>query len=222
MSDLRELLEASFSQQSRGLHTALPGRIESYDAGSQKASVKPLLSRSLDTGETEELPVVNDVPVIWPRSGGASMTFPVSRGDGCLLIFIERSTDEFKTRGGVQAPADKRNHSLSDAVALMGFVHFGGGGGSSDAVEIKMDGAVVQIKGNEVSIDAPQVAITAPNVQITGNVSVTGDFSASGGMVVEGSLDVNGAHVNHNGTNIGDDHVHGGIERGGSNTDGPE
>ena len=90
MSDLARLLRTSFASQARGLHTALPGRVVSYDKGKQSANIQPMLDRSVN-GETEQMPVVVGVPVIFPRGGGASITFPVQEGDGCLLIFCERS-----------------------------------------------------------------------------------------------------------------------------------
>lgn len=219
MNDLASLLEQSFRQMLQSVHTAMPGQVESYSGG--RASVKPLISRQLDTGEVEELPVLNDVPIIWPRSGGASMTFPVKPGDKCLLIFVERSLDEFKSNGSMVAPQDPRTHSISDAVALMGFAHFDGGS-SGDTVEIKMGSTTINIGDGDVKIDAPSVSIKSPSVAIDGNVSVTGDFSASGGMTVDGSLAVQGGSLTHRGTNVGDDHEHGGVERGGSKTDGPE
>ena len=40
-------------------------------------------------------------------------------------------------------------------------------------------------------------------------------------IVLEGAVDVNGSHLRHNGTNVGDDHVHGGVRSGGSTTSGP-
>ena len=233
MTDLTGLLELAFRKQMRGFHTSLPGQITSYDASTQKATVKPLLSRKLRTGEEEVLPIIEDVPVIWPRSGGASMTFPVESGDGCLLIFTDRSLDEWKQDGGVVAPGDPRQHALSDAVALMGFVHFGGGGGPDKAVEIKMGDTTITLEGGTATIKAPSVTIDAPNTEVrgnmavAGNVSVTGNFSGSGGLdvqgsgVIAGSLAVGGS-VSNAGVNIGNDHVHGGVESGGSTTDGPE
>lgn len=222
MTDLAPLLAQSFAQQQRGVHTAMPGVIQSYDAGAQRASVKPALSRNLSDGEVEELPILEDVPVIWPRSGGASMTFPIKSGDGCLLIFMERSIDEFKGKGGDVTPADPRQHALSDAVALMGFVHFGGGGGPDDAVEIKMGDTTVTVKDGEAIIKAPSVTIDAPETTVQGNMTVQGSISGQGGMSVQGSLAVDGGALTHNGTNVGDDHVHGGVEPGSAKTDGPE
>jgi hypothetical protein len=70
-----------------GVHTCMPGEIVSYDYTKQKASVKPLLKRAYVDGTYMPYPVINDVPVIFPRSGGASLTFPVTVGDTVMLVF---------------------------------------------------------------------------------------------------------------------------------------
>lgn len=143
------------------------------------------------------------------------MTFPVKPGDGCLLIFAERSLDEWKDGGGEVTPNDPRAMDLSDAVALMGFVHFGGGGGPSDAVEIKMGGSVVTMKDGEITLDAPTVNINAPSTNIQGNVAVQGDLTVVGGS---GGVNITSSTLAHNGVNIGSTHAHSGVETGSGNT----
>jgi hypothetical protein len=61
-----------------------------------------------------------DVPVIFPRGGGCTLTFPVKAGDECLLIFADRCIDFWWQNGGVQKPVDLRMHDLSDAFAIVG------------------------------------------------------------------------------------------------------
>ncbi len=235
MTDLAALLEQSYRNQQRGVHTAMPGLIRAYDAGQQRASVQPALPRNLSTGEVESLPVLEDVPVIWPRSGGAHMTFPVKEGDGCLLVFTERSLDEWKAKGGSDAPLDPRQHALSDAVALMGFVHFGGGGGPADAIEIHLgsctitidEGSVVvaapsvMVNASTVAVNANSVSVDAPESSFTGNVSIAGNLGVVGDMNSQGPLNITGPSVTHNGKNVGASHTHGGVETGGGSTGAP-
>ena len=118
-------------------------------------------------------------------------------------------------------PDDPRYLDLSDAVAIMGLVDHSGGGGS-DGVEIKLGGSTFTLEDGQVTLDAPAVTIKAPNTTVQGNLTVSGSLSGQGGMQVQGSLDVTGGSVTNNGVDIGSTHVHGGIERGGSRTDGPE
>ena len=124
MTTMTDAMRQAVLFQLYDVHTALPGTIISYDSTLQKATIQPSLKKSYLDGTTQEMPILNNVPVIFPRAGGASLTFPVVQGDTCLLLFIERSTDLWKSVGGVVAPDDPRKFDLSDAVAIMGLMPF--------------------------------------------------------------------------------------------------
>jgi hypothetical protein len=104
------------------LRVAMPARIESYDASTQTASVKPLLQalqRNADGSTTSvSRPVVNAVPVLMPQGGGFQVKLPVAKGDIVLLVFCDRSLDIWKSKGGEVDPIDFRQHHISDAVAV--------------------------------------------------------------------------------------------------------
>lgn len=126
---LEEVLRMATHQALFEVHTALPGKVEKYDEKTQKADVKPLLKRTVinDDGTelSESLPVISDVPVLFPRAGGFFISFPVQPGDFVLLVFCERSIDKFTAgTGGEVDPVDLRMHDLSDAVALPAFYPF--------------------------------------------------------------------------------------------------
>jgi hypothetical protein len=126
---LVELLTAAIDGRLGGVHTALPGRIESYDASTQKATVKPLIQNVELPAEGAEivdvLPVLHDVPVIFPRTAGFFLSLAVAPGDLVLLVFLERSADLWlHSQGGDTHPVDPRRHDLSDAVALPGLFPF--------------------------------------------------------------------------------------------------
>ena len=114
------------------INCCLPGRIESYDASTQKASVKPLLRRLDRDGTEQSRPIITNVPVVWPRAGGAAMTMPVERGDGVMVLFSDRSLDRWLSRGGEVTPDDRRVHDYSDAIAVPGLVPFADAEGHDD------------------------------------------------------------------------------------------
>lgn len=154
-----DLIQNAINQALSNLHTCLPGRIESYNHQEQSASVKPLINRRLRTSdggfEVEELAVIPNVPVQWPRSGGASLTFPVNRGDTCLLVFAERSLDKWTDEGGIVTPEDGRKHALKDAIAIMGVQPFVGGNYPSDNNNVRLmynKGQVVLNNDNKIAI----------------------------------------------------------------------
>ena len=94
------------------LHCAMPGIVESFDSEMQTASIRPADPR---------LPILQDVPVFMP------MTFEISPGDACLLIFADYDIDRWLEGNEEGKPASARQHSLSDAFALVGFRRGGAG-----------------------------------------------------------------------------------------------
>ncbi|MGU2444445.1 Gp138 family membrane-puncturing spike protein [Burkholderia cenocepacia] len=105
--------------------TALPGIIESYDVDSQTVAIQPGIKipiRARDgTVSTVALPQLVDCPAQFPSGGNCTLTFPVARGDECLVVFASRCIDAWWQSGGVQEQADIRMHDLSDGFAILGF-----------------------------------------------------------------------------------------------------
>lgn len=106
------------------MHFALPARVERYDNTKQLVDVQPVVKRPfLDeegVRQVERIPVVPAVPVLFPRFGKFRITFPVSAGDGVLLVFSEQALDVWMSEGGEVDPLDDRRSHLTDAVALPG------------------------------------------------------------------------------------------------------
>jgi hypothetical protein len=107
------------------------------------------------------------VPVIFPRAGEASLTFPVSPGDACLLLFIERSTDLWKSVGGIVAPNDPRKFDLSDAVAIMGLMPF-----SENSLSENNEDVLLTYKNSSIRIKASgDIQIETASKVAIGNAS---------------------------------------------------
>ena len=102
------------------LHCALPGVVESFDPETQTASIRPMIKARF-RGEPVSLPLLQDVPVFFPGTRTAGITWPVSAGDECLVIFADLPIDAWLTSGIEDAPASARCHDLSDAFAFVGF-----------------------------------------------------------------------------------------------------
>jgi hypothetical protein len=126
---LSEVLRNAIAGQTSEIRTALPGRVESYDAATHKASVLPLIMDGwVDENGNRKgkpLPIVNNVPVLMPSAQGVRIKLPVKVGDTVLLVFCGSSLDRWLERGGVIDPADDRRHDLNDAVAITGLFDFG-------------------------------------------------------------------------------------------------
>lgn len=185
---LAEVLRAALAADRADLHGPMPGRVTSFDAGRRRASVQPLLRRGfLDEAgrrQSELLPIVNDVPVIFLGSGGARIKFPVRPGDIVLLLFAEASLDLWLAKGGDVDPGDDRRFSLSDGIAIPGLMHAAGDAArliEFTDTEILLGGAAALdglIKGTAYNA-ALQTFLTALGAFVTAIVNDTGAPAAA-------------------------------------------
>ncbi|HHF4558465.1 TPA: Gp138 family membrane-puncturing spike protein [Haemophilus influenzae] len=187
------------------INVSLPGKIVSYDAETVRATVQPSIPKRLANGEVLNAPQIVNVPVMFPMAdingAVAQVTLPVKVGDGCLLIFSQRSLENWLS-GSNDAPDDPRMFDLSDAFCVMG-----GNSRSPNAdVEnlcIKYGSGKIKIAPNgNITINSPDVRVTTDNFTVTatistfnGNVIVNGGISTagnSGSVSVSGSLTTTG------------------------------
>lgn len=175
------------------LHTAIPGRIKSYDATKQTATVQIALRRLFrpidqPAQEIEVSPII-DVPVLFPRAGGYSITFPVAVDDPCLVVFAERDIGGWLENGATAIPPTARKHDYSDAVAILGLWPTPDSlspAASTSALQLRRDDAATSISLtasieidaiNDASINAADdVSVSAGDalfVNAGGNVSIT-------------------------------------------------
>lgn len=154
------------------LHTALPCRVESYDAAKQMVSVQPQIKKAFfdetDERQVERLPVITGVPVQFPQGGGYRITFPIAVGDTGLVLFSEASLDVWLSQGGEVDPLDDRRFHLSDGIFLPGVRSFANALtdahstkmtlGKEGGLQLFIDGSKIQI-GSETGAELEAVAL---------------------------------------------------------------
>lgn len=128
--DLTEVIEGAIDSAFSGVSTAMPARVESYDATTQKAVVQPLAKHYYidEKGDrvSEIRPTVQGVPVMFPGAGAYRITWPIVKGDLVLLIAASCSMDRIKAgKGGITDPIFDDKLDLSNSIALAGFHTFG-------------------------------------------------------------------------------------------------
>lgn len=108
------------------LNVSIPARITSYNPTLQKCSCKPLIDNLLRDGRRIGMPLIEDIPVIFPSTNLSALTFPVNIGDTVLLLFSQRSLDNWLSSRDTNPvnPEDFRKHNLSDAIAIPGLFSF--------------------------------------------------------------------------------------------------
>lgn len=162
--DLSDVLDAFEQSMLRNLHTAMPGRVESYDASKRTANIQPLLKHQLEdeNGEivSEDYPVLPNVPVLFPGSGPYRVTFPVAVGDMVLIVFCEGSIGHTRATGQAMDVGDARRHHLSHAVAIPGFFTSQNvTAAATDAIVIGQDGLTAQFVALANLVDSRLSAI---------------------------------------------------------------
>lgn len=205
---LAQVLASERKTISEQIRVAMPGIIQSFDHGDDDRPptcvVQPAIryvERDNDGNKsTKDYPLLVDVPVVFPRGGGCTLTFPVKAGDECLVIFADRCIDFWWQNGGIQEPVDERMHDLSDAFCIVGPQSRAKkiSGISTSAVELRSDDG-----GTKLSLNPASGAI---------NGTAPGGFNLNGLKILsDGRLQlVDGSIV--------DKHTHGGVEPGGSST----
>lgn len=234
-----EALAASIFSMMR---VSLPGIIQSFDPETVTCVVQPSIKGAVpnESGElvSSDITLLMDVPVMFPRGGGCTLTFPVKPGDECLIVFSDRCTDFWWQSGGVQEPADDRQHDLSDAFAIVGPQSQAKriSGISMSGAQLRTDdgAAFVEVSaGHAITVQTPGkltasaqggAEITAPEIVLNGNVTINGNLSqgmgSSGGTATMlGPMSVTN-DVTAGGKSLMK-HTHGGVETGGGNTGGP-
>lgn len=212
-AELQETLERVREKSVANARTALPGVILSFDPDTVTCVVslcskssKPVPYEDIGKTESMDFPLLVDLPVVFPRGGGVTLTFPLAGGDECLVVFSDRCIDFWWQNGGVQELVDWRSHDLSDAFVIPGPQSQAKkiSGISTTAAQLRTDDGSAFIElapGGAVNITSPQITFNGP-LQVNGTITSTGDQTAAGISQTR--------------------HTHGGVESGGSNTGAPQ
>lgn len=219
--DQVEIFQRILNAHQMGIWTALPGIVKAYRANEAVVDVQLAIQMQVKAPDPEgtkqwiKIAMLPDVPVVFARAGGFSLTFPVAVGDECLVLFASRCIDTWYESGGEDnQQAEFRMHDLSDGFAVFGLTSLPRAlspAPSTTDVELRTDDAATKISikaDGSILLKSPvNVTIDTPTVHMTGNLQVDGDIHADGDVVA----DTVSLH----------DHIHHGVDRGSQDTDPP-
>jgi hypothetical protein len=156
------------------LHTSIPGIVSKYDPSKPSVEVQPAVKKIWYDGTELSLPIIVSVPIVFPRTKRFHLSYPIEKNDCVLLLFTERSIEEYIQNGTEVTPTNTRIYSMTDAVAIPGFFGFGKGSQISDGkkLEIIFDTAKIISDGKTFEFTG--------DVKINGKVESTGDIKANG------------------------------------------
>ena len=193
-NEFKDAIKEWIRKGGENIHVSMIGKIESYNPQTNRASITPVGTMTCPDWQELPFPTIHNVPIQYPcgNGGKSGVTFPVKQGDTCIIVFADHQIENFLSG---EKSDDMRNHSMNDAYAIPTLFSDSVPTLKSNPNDVCMfnDGSLIVLKSSSMTIN------------LTDGTSV----SIGGGDLV-----VNGISVVH--------HVHGGITRGGANTDQPQ
>lgn len=156
----------------KGMHTAVPCTIVTYDASAGLASVQPKAKYKKPDGNTMDYPLVSGVPVVFPQSQNVTIAFAVKPGDDCLLVFAENALDYWLY--GQETDTDLK-FDLSNAIAIPNIRPVGNAVMQEACSE---DAAIVQVGGTKLKVKSDGIFIVG-DVKVEGEITCSGDVKAN-------------------------------------------
>lgn len=121
---LSDVIAAAIEAHGNDLHVAMPAQVVTYYPDSQTLDALPVFTKTFFDTEgnkiMEALPLIQNIPVCFPRGGTAMITWPLVPGDFVLLICADRNMGQWQETGESGDQGDTRAHELSGAFAIPG------------------------------------------------------------------------------------------------------
>lgn len=122
LGDDSQLYENIIKKVNFNLRCCIPGVIQQYDPKTNTASIQPAIREEIvnedNTVQYMNLPILVNVPIIFPSCSVGSIKMLLKQGDECLVLFSDLSIDNFWKYANVQNPIEVRRHDLSDGIAI--------------------------------------------------------------------------------------------------------
>lgn len=171
----------------KGLHTACPGKIISYDTETGLATVLPIMKFKTPSGNVIDYPQITGVPVWIPQTANQNVTiaYPIKANDGCMIIFAEQSLDYWMY--GQETSTDL-GFDLTNAICIPGLFP------AANPVlkeACNTNSLIIDVSGTRLSVKDS-------GMKITGNISIEGNLNVKGNTVMNGNLTTSGGTVNLN------------------------
>jgi hypothetical protein len=179
---MAQALESWFSNFSDSFNCIKIGRIEGVDTNNQTVDVQILHKRTdinKNKRELKDYALLKQVPFVVMGGGNSNLTFPIAKGDNCLLLFCDYEIDRWWDTGESLPSTFERKHDISDAFAIIG-IHSMVDllQGYSQYVKLKYsDSSYIEV-GESVDIVNEQT-------NVSGKLSVTGDITGSAKATAE-------------------------------------
>lgn len=184
LNDPEEALRLALDGRQSSIWTAMPCIITSVNFSKMTCEAQPAIQGTVTkedgTQQSVNLPLLVDVPIVFPSAGGFTITLPLKAGDEVLVVFASRCIDAWWQSSGINRAAEARMHDLSDGFAIPGPKSVPKAATipaiSSTGAQIRNDAGTTYI---EVSADGKIKLVSPTGIAVTGNLTVTGSVEAT-------------------------------------------
>lgn len=204
-NDPEEALRLAFEDMESNLWTACPAIVTKVDLTKMTLECQPTIKGQVamedNTTQYVNMPILADVPIVFPSAGGFMLTLPIAVGDEVLVVFGARCIDSWWDLGGIQVPAEVRMHDLSDGFAIPGprsKPKLPAGAISSTGAQLRNNLGTTYI---EIAANGKIKLVSPSSIEVTGDLNVSGD-------VVAGTVSLK-------------THIHSGVQTGGGDSGPP-
>lgn len=169
------------------------GTVKSFDSENRTVTVQINYSQAFYRKDTDgnykqqlvSYPLALDLPIVILSGGEGRITFPISEGDQCLVLFNDRDISNWFNGATSGQTATPRLHSFSDGIAIIGlfplqkdFTY------DEDRVLIQNDAASVGVGPSLIRIEN---ATRNLNTLLQDLVNAIKAITTSGGQSVSGA-----------------------------------
>lgn len=185
IENLPDIVRDAITAWMSSMHTAMPGIIQSYDAAKKTVQILPSVKMAFKDGTIVSMPVITDVPVIFPGTTDMVMQYPLKKGDGALIIVSEACLENWIGLPIEEVePGDVRRFSLMDAFCIPGLFTPKAPGkvGAGDGLEIiYKDSSIIENDAGDILIASKGGVVNllaGGNTEINGNTKTFVTYAA--------------------------------------------
>ena len=121
--NLTTFIQTNIERRERQVQTSFPAKVISWATTTNTVKLEPQFTETWVTRdgqriqeETPEGRYIENVPVLFPRSGSWAITFPIEAGSYGLVTCTKYSLDVWRNQGNATDPGDLRRFTMSGAV----------------------------------------------------------------------------------------------------------
>lgn len=112
-----DLIKLIVENRIKDVHTSIPCIVESFSPDGT-VTVSPAIKRISQNDDSESVPTLSNVPVIYPSVGKYRIVFPIEKGNEGMILYSEQEITQFIEKGSISDPIMYRRHNRSDAVFI--------------------------------------------------------------------------------------------------------